>query len=170
MGGPSMLHCKQMPTFSPLHLNIFSFKRLKFGAQIAPPRTQVALASCSGTVYVTSACPITCLSPTDTAHFKAKNSTRCSGEHCLFPQGNTSKGRNDSPLFWCKEQREASTVCVPLVTAGGITALQQPQGKGPWLYLSVCVALQFRPASKHTLLPSSNNAINKNSSNSLFSK
>lgn len=67
-----MVHCKQMPTFFSLHLNIISFKRLKFGAQIAPPRTQVALASCSGTAYVTGACPITCLSPTDTAHLKSQ--------------------------------------------------------------------------------------------------
>lgn len=69
-----MLDCKQMPTFFSLHLSIFSLKRLKFGAQIAPPGTEVTLASCSGTVYVTSTCRITCLSPTDTANLKTQNS------------------------------------------------------------------------------------------------
>lgn len=135
MGGPSMLHCKQMPTFFSLHLSIFSLKRLKFGAQIAPPGTEVTLASCSGTVYVTSTCRITCLSRTDTANLKTQNSRQMLWRS--LPRRKHQLKEKWNHLFWCVEQRELTMSVCPLsqheVSLKAI-ALQQPQGKGAWLH------------------------------------
>lgn len=145
MGGPTMLHCKQMLTFFSLHINIFSLKRLKFGAQIAPPGTQVTLASCSGAVYVTRACPITCLSPTDTAHFKAENSRQMLWRTQPLPtRKHQLREKWKSPFLMCRAEGDQQCLCAPLSqheVSLKATALQQPQGKGAWLYLRTCVGM-----------------------------
>lgn len=132
MGGPSMVHCKQMPTFFSLHLNIISFKRLKFGAQIAPPRTQVALASCSGTAY-DWCLPHHLPKPYRYCSFKksriapdalentasSHKETPAKGEMTVIFSDVKSRGR--PALFMCPlSQQEISLKA---------TALQQPQGK-----------------------------------------
>lgn len=65
-------------------------------------------------LYVSTACPITCLSPTDTAHFKAENSRQMLWRTLPLPtRKHQLREKWKSPFLMCRAEGSQQCLCAP---------------------------------------------------------